>query len=200
MMLIIVREDVVKEQLRIISGLAYNTKDGIDFVGGKKMNTRNGIRRMRLQREAEGYLELGMSQHALSSLGRIGDPTNLDSSALYLWGEALRSLERYEEAIIPLRRAAQSDPENINIRLALGWCFKRVGRIDLAIEALEQALAAEPNEPLLRYNLACYFSLAGNKNRVHLRYLSQALAIAPGYRSLIDAETDFDPSATIPIF
>jgi Flp pilus assembly protein TadD len=173
--------------------------DGHYFVGGKKMNVRSGIRRMRLQREAEGYLELGMSQHALSSLGRIGDLTSLDPSALYLWGEALRSLERYDEAITPLRRAAQSDPENINIYLALGWCYKRVGHVDLAIEALERALAAEPNEPLLRYNLACYFSLAGNKNRA-LRYLSQALAIAPGYRSLIDAETDFDPIRRDPDF
>lgn len=160
-------------------------------VGSKKMNARKGIRRLRLQREAEGYLELGMPQHALSSLARIGDPSSLDSSALYLWGEALRSLERYEEAIIPLQRAAESAPENINIRLALGWCFKRVGRIHKAIETLEQALASEPNEPLLRYNLACYFSLAGNKNRA-IRYLSQALGLAPGYRSLIDSESDFD--------
>jgi Flp pilus assembly protein TadD len=155
------------------------------------MNARNSIRRSRLQREAEGYLELGMSQHALSSLSRIGDPASLDPSSLYLWGEALRSQERYEEAIIPLQRAAVSAPKNINIHLALGWCFKRIGRIHLAIEALEQALAAEPNEPLLRYNLACYFSLAGNKNRA-IRFLSQALSVAPGYRSLIDAESDFD--------
>ncbi len=161
------------------------------YVGSKMMNVRKGIRRLRLQREAEGYLELGMSQHALTSLARIGDPASLDSSALYLWGEALRSLERYEEAIAPLQRAADSAPENINIRLALGWCFKRMGRINLAIEALEQALAAEPNEPLLRYNLACYFSLAGKKSR-GIRFLSQALTLAPGYRSLVDAESDFD--------
>lgn len=163
------------------------------------MHARKGVRRLRLQREAEGYLELGMSQHALMSLARIGDPSSFDSSTLYLWGEALRSEERYEEAIIPLQRAAESAPENINIRLALGWCFKRVGRIHLAIEALEQALAAEPNEPLLRYNLACYFSLAGNKSRA-IRFLSQTLAVAPGYRSLIDNETDFDPLRHDPEF
>jgi Flp pilus assembly protein TadD len=174
-------------------------KEGQKIVGSTTMNARKGIRRLRLQREAEGYLELGMSQHALMTLARIGDPSCLDSSALYLWGEALRSQERYEEAIIPLQRAAESAPENINIRLALGWCFKRVGRIHQAIEALEQALAAEPNEPLLRYNLACYFSLAGNKNRA-MRFLSQALSLAPGYRSLIDAESDFDSLRDDPDF
>jgi Flp pilus assembly protein TadD len=168
-------------------------------VGGYTMHARKGVRRLRLQREAEGYLELGMSQHALRSLERIGDPSSFDSSTLYLWGEALRSEDRYEEAIIPLQRAAESAPENINIRLALGWCFKRVGRIHLAIEALEQALAAEPNEPLLRYNLACYCSLAGNKSRA-IRFLSQTLTVAPGYRSLIDNETDFDPLRHDPEF
>jgi Flp pilus assembly protein TadD len=163
------------------------------------MNARKGIRRLKLQREAEGYLELGMAQHALTSLARIGDPGSLDSSALYLWGEALRSMERYEEAIIPLQRAAEAAPENINVRLALGWCYKRVGRINSAIEALEHALATEPNEPLLRYNLACYFSLAGNKSRA-IRFLSQTLAVAPGYRSLIDSESDFDPVRHDPEF
>jgi Flp pilus assembly protein TadD len=163
------------------------------------MNAGNGIRRMKLQREAEGYLELGMSQHALSSLARLGDPTSFDSTTLYLWGEALRSMKRYEEAIIPLQHAAESSPENINIRLALGWCFKRVGKLHSAIEALEQALATEPNEPLLRYNLACYFSLAGNKSRA-IRYLSQTLAVAPGYRRLIDNEPDFDPIRREPDF
>jgi tetratricopeptide (TPR) repeat protein len=64
---------------------------------------------------------------------------------------------------------------------------------------LEKALALEPNEPLLRYNLACYFSLSGKKKHA-LRYLSQALAIAPGYRGLIDAETDFDPLRDDPDF
>jgi Flp pilus assembly protein TadD len=155
------------------------------------MNERKSIRRAKLRREAEGYLELGMSQHALSSLSRIGDPAQLDSSSLYLWGEALRSQERYEEAIPPLQRAAEFAPENINIHLALGWCFKRVGRLEMAIAALQQALESEPNEPLLRYNLACYFSLAGNKKRA-MQFLSQALEAAPGYRSLIDSESDFD--------
>ena len=162
------------------------------------MNPRKGARPLRLQREAEGYLELGMA--AIGCRVWRGSGTfSLDSSALYLWGESLRSLERYEEAIVPLLRAAESAPKTSISILRLGWCFKRVGRINKAIEALEQALATEPNEPLLRYNLACYFSLAGNKARA-IRFLSQALAFAPGYRSLIDAETDFDALRDDPEF
>jgi Flp pilus assembly protein TadD len=159
----------------------------------------NQIRRDKLQREAEGYLVLGMAQQALAVLLRIGDPTTLDPHALYLWGESLRILKCYEEALVPLRRAAEVLPENLQIHLALGWCYKRTGKIHRAVEALERVLASEPNEPLIRYNLACYCSLMGQKHRA-LRYLAQALKLAPGYRHLIDQESDFDPLRQDPDF
>jgi Flp pilus assembly protein TadD len=155
------------------------------------VSAQNRIRRDKLHREAEGYLELGMAEQALATLSRIDDPTTLDANALYLWGESLRALERYEEALIPLRRAAEASPQNLQIRLALGWCYKRTGKLPLAIKALEEALASEPDEPLLRYNLACYCSLSGQKRQA-LRHLSQALTLSPDYRHLIEEETDFD--------
>jgi Flp pilus assembly protein TadD len=157
------------------------------------------ICREKIRREAEGYLELGMSEHALKTLGRLGDPVTFDAQALYLWGESLRSLERYFEALAPLQRAAKAAPDDIRIRVALGWCYKRTGQLDSAIDALEQALLIEPEQALLRYNLACYLSLSGQKRRA-LRYLSQALSLDPGYHKLIDTESDFDPLRADPQF
>ncbi len=46
------------------------------------------------------------------------------------------------------------------IAFALGWCYKRLARLDLAIHSLEQALVDDPECALLHYNLACYSSLA----------------------------------------
>ncbi len=163
------------------------------------VNARNYIRRGKLENEAAGYLELGMAQQAISTLSRLGDQSALDANGLFILGESLRSLKRFEEAIKPLRLAAEMATNNIQVLLALGWCYKRTGRLDLAINTLEQALAIEPGEPLLRYNLACYFSLAGNKNRA-LRYLSQTLSAAPDYRRLIDDEPDFNPIRQDPDF
>lgn len=163
------------------------------------MSTRLRIRRTKIQREAEGYLELGMPTNALQTLGRLGDPAAFTSEALYLWGESLRALERYFEALMPLERAAKTAPDDIRIRIALGWCYKRTGRLDLAIDALEQALLVDPEEALLRYNLACYLSLVGRK-RLALRYLSQALAADPAYLALVEGEADFDPLRNDPEF
>jgi tetratricopeptide (TPR) repeat protein len=159
----------------------------------------NRIRRTKIQREAEGYLELGMPQHALDALAGLGDPAAFDPHTLYLWGEALRATERYPEAIVPLGQAAEAVPENVDVWFALGWCYKRTGRVDLAIDSLEKALAIAPNEALVHFNLACYWSLAGNHPRA-LEYLSRALTIDPHYRQLIDDEPDFDPLRCDPEF
>jgi tetratricopeptide (TPR) repeat protein len=162
------------------------------------MTPRNRIRRQKIQTEAEGYLELGMPRQALETLARLDNPIN-DSHALYLWGEGLRAMRRYAEALMPLRQAAEASPENVHVWFALGWCYKRTGRIDLAIDSLERALALDPAEALTHYNLACYWSLAGNKFRA-LKYLSRALAIDPDFCQLIDDEPDFDSIRTDPGF
>lgn len=163
------------------------------------MSARDQVRQAKIRREAEGYLELGMPQHALDVLGRLGDPTALDGHALYLWGEALRTMHRYQEALLPLTRAARATPENVHIWFALGWCYKRTGQLKLAIRSLERVLAAEPGEALAYYNLGCYWSLAGDVQRA-VDYLARALAIDPDYRRLVEGEPDFDPIRSDPGF
>jgi Flp pilus assembly protein TadD len=157
------------------------------------------IRRMKFQHQAEGYLELGLPQQALDVLARLDTTRGSDTRTLSLQGEALRSLERYADAIAPLCKVAEMEPENVQVLLALGWCHKRCGRIDLAIEALDAALAADGDEPLIRYNLACYHSVAGDKPGA-LRFLEQALSLDPNYGLLINHEPDFDALRNDPEF
>jgi tetratricopeptide (TPR) repeat protein len=163
------------------------------------MRLTHGVRAARIRREAEGYLELGLPQHALQALGRLGNPAGFGVEALYLWGEGLRAMRRHFEALLPLERAARLAPDDIRIRLALGWCYKRTGRLDLAIDSLERALLSRPREALLHYNLACYLSLAGRKRRA-LGRLSQAMALDPLYRKMAEEEADFEPIRSDPEF
>ncbi len=163
------------------------------------MSCHDRIRRQQLIEQAEGYLELGMPAHALDVLARLGGAESLTDYALYLQGECLRSLDRFDEAIGPLERAAQGDPEGIHIWLAIGWCRKRTGRLDLAIEALEEALSVDPSDALIHYNLACYWSLANNKRKA-LAHLSRAFDLKEEYRALVASESDFDPIRSEPAF
>jgi tetratricopeptide (TPR) repeat protein len=183
-------------------------------LGDAAVLTSQRIRLQQILREAEGYLELAMLFSddfdtsvarrlaiplALATLDRMGEAGSMRSHALYLKGESLRALERYQEAIAPLKAAADLDPGNIHVWLALGWCYKRCGHLDLAIDALDRALEAGDGNGIVFYNLACYWSLAHNKDRA-LECLSQAFAINPDYRDMVDREPDFNPLRTDPDF
>lgn len=140
-----------------------------------------------------------MARQALDALAALEGSAARDGGALYLRGEALRSLERHREAIEALEEAAEFLPDNIHLWLALGWCYKRTGKLRQAIAALESALAVEPGEAILYYNLACYWSLAGDKEQA-LEYLGQALELDGGYRDLVHGEPDFDALRDDPDF
>lgn len=162
----------------------------------------SGLHRIRLQRtlrEAEGYLELDMPQAALQVLSRIESPGTFRGHFAYLQGEAYRSLDRFSESIDWLRKASDFSPSNTHVWLALGWCHKRTGRLDLAIEDLEHALEADASQAIIHYNLACYWSLAGNKKQ-SLGYLARAIRMDANYRDLAADEHDFDSLREDPEF
>jgi tetratricopeptide (TPR) repeat protein len=167
--------------------------------GAVAVTVSNRIRLQKILREAQGYLELGLPQQALAALDRIQDAGTFRAHVLYLRGEALRSMQQYAQAIEPLEQAGDLAPSNFHIWLALGWCYKRVGRIDLAVAALKRAEEVAPNEALIQYNLACYYSLAENKQPA-LYHLRRALRLEPGFAELTARESDFDPIRADPDF
>jgi len=153
----------------------------------------------RVRHEAEGYLELGMPEHALRGLEKHDDVIHHDARGCYLLGECLRELRHYQAAIAPLRRSLQLIADDIHAWMALAWCYKRVGQVEYAIDALERALEVEPGNAILHYNLACYWSLANNP-RMALRYLGSALDIDGNFRDFVHDEPDFDPLRHDPVF
>lgn len=173
------------------------------------------IRQNQVMREAEGYLELAMvladrwplsaetrnplAKRALQLLSGLRSVTARRAHWYFLKGQAYRTLERYHDAIKPLEKAADLDSGSISTWLALGWCHKRCGRLDKAIEALEAALEVSDGEAIVHYNLACYWSLADNV-KLAVMYLSRALDIDPEYRDLIPGERDFDRIRHLPEF
>ena len=149
--------------------------------------------------EAEGYLMLNLPALALEILEKRTDWATMQFEASYLTGEALRSLERYREALKPLEVAARLRPADAGVAIALGWCYKRTHRLAQAIDALERAARLNQEDPLLHYNLACYWSLAGNVVKA-LDELAFSLDLDPSLRSLIADESDFDKLRGNPAF
>ncbi len=175
----------------------------------------NRIQRKQVLREAEGYLDLvmalsdrwpltddvriAMAQRAITTLDRLDHYGPRQAHQLYLRGQAYRVLEDYPQAIKALEESAAIDSDCLHTWLALGWCHKRVNRLDFAIQSLEEALAVDPTEAIIHYNLACYWSLAKNV-KLAVEYLGEAFAIDSNYRDLVPLEPDFDPIRSDPEF
>ena len=164
-------------------------------------------RRQRI-RTAEGALELlssfpegwqpqrdhrdRLAHNALNVLHGLRTTERTRGHVEYLRGELYRVMECYQDAVLPLQRASLHDPENLRPYLALGWCYKRIGRFDLAIQALEDAMEFAAEDAIVHYNLACYHSLSGKKS-LAIQFLSQAIELDPSYREMVASERDFDP-------
>jgi len=141
--------------------------------------------------EAEGYLMLDLPARALEILEGRSDWATMQFEASLLLGEALRVLGRHRDALKPLEVAAALRPGDAAVAIARGWCYKRTHRLAQAIDALDRALRHDPDQALLRYNLSCYWSLAGNPAR-SLDELAAALGLDPDLRARIADEPDFD--------
>lgn len=163
------------------------------------MSENSPIRIHRMLDEAEGYLMLELPEYALRILESRDEWPRMTFEASYLKGETLRSLERYREALAELEVAAALRPEDVGVALAQGWCYKRTNRLAEAVDALERAARHEPDNALVHYNLACYWSLAANPSRA-LSELATALKLDPDLRELIAEESDFDPLRGVSAF
>lgn len=165
-------------------------------------------------RRAAGYVELGelsvedgeaspagckLLQRALAEVRLLPEPERSEPLPSLLEGEALRALGEWQAAIPALGRATGGGRGRLEAWLGLGWCWKRLERLDAAIDALRAGLAAFPDEPVLLYNLACYNSLAGDVPAA-VEHLTKAIALDPRFRDLTGREHDFDPIRSDPRF
>lgn len=156
------------------------------------------IRERRLD-AARGYLLLDMSAAALTELQRIEDPGPQVFECHLLKGDALRHLGRNEEALAEFQAAHQLHPSDLDVLMGLAWCFKRTSQLPRAIETMHSAHESHSEEPIVLYNLSCYYALAGEREQA-LSWLGRALRMRRELMALVPTETDFDPIREDPEF
>lgn len=150
--------------------------------------------------EAEGYLLLDMPGHALAALHEVSEEEEATASEVnFLRGDALRHLGKHEHALLEFDKAYARNPDDVSLLMAMAWCYKRTDRLMQAIDSMEHAYRISPKAPVVLYNLACYWTLAGNKTQA-LSWLGRALRMDDSFRKLIPEEHDFDPIRQDPDF
>jgi Flp pilus assembly protein TadD len=156
-------------------------------------------RRERLLEAARGYLTLEMPDHALRELRRLDSSDDVLFDVCQLKGESLRQKNEHDEALSVFSRALEERPDDLTTLMGMAWCYKRTDQLPNAISTMEQAYQSNPKEPIVLYNLSCYFCLAGDKAQA-LSWLGRALRLEPTLRELISDECDFDPLRNDPDF
>ena len=179
----------------------------------RELNSRRKVRRC--LRHAEGYLELAslfddsfsleqpqrtvLADQCISTLDQIHKPGRYAAQVIYLRGQAHRLAERYRMAINDLKVAWRLVPGNVHTSLALGWCYKRLGQIEEAVQALQDALNEDDDVGILHYNLACYLTLA-HRFPDAITHLARAIEIEEGFWLRAADESDFDAIRQYPGF
>lgn len=80
-------------------------------------------------------------------------------------------------------------PDDLRALVALGQAYSRLGRHRQGLEVDRRLVAAQPHEPVFRYNLACSLTLTGDLDGACAELLA---AIDQGYRDFAHMEADAD--------
>lgn len=148
---------------------------------------------------AQGYLMLDLPDRALRELDEIVHTDKATCECHLLRGEALRAKSDHHAALDAFRKALEVRPDNLSALMGMAWCFKRIDRLDQSIEAMQRAYESHKEVPVVLYNLACYYSLAGEKEPA-LSWLGRALRMDRSFTKLVPKETDFDSLRDDPDF
>lgn len=149
------------------------------------------IQKQRAIEAAEGYLMLDLPDAALRRLGLFANADTTPPRVQQLRGEVFRAKQDYERALLHFLHVPEEGEHRLDLLMAKAWCYKRVGRLDKAIESMRAAYHTSPKVPVVLYNLACYFALAGEKDEA-LSWLGRAFRLDSSLRKLVPTESDFD--------
>ncbi len=155
--------------------------------------------RMRRLDAAEGYLLLNMADHAFAELRSIPDPGEAQYEYHRLLGECFRARHEWAAALAEFEHCHTLQPKDLDIFMAMAWCYKRLDRLPDAIDIMLEAYEGHREVPVVLYNLSCYYSLAGNKSQA-LSWLGRALRMERKLLQLIPDESDFAPLRNDPEF
>ena len=170
-----------------------------ELDGGSRNATATRAQIQRRIEAARGYLALEMFDHALGELDVIRQQSQYRFERYRLRGEALRGLNRWNDAVVAYMQALAERPQALPLLLAIAECYRRLGRLDRAMMALEEAYRIGPDEPAILYEMARLYLLSGNLP-CGLPWLARAVQSCPDLAGLAEGDVDFTTIHDLPWF
>jgi tetratricopeptide (TPR) repeat protein len=147
-----------------------------------------------LVNEMQGYLILDMYDQVIERADILIRNNAQVTQALLHKSEALKAKNQFLEAVPVYEKLlwSRSDTEAEKIALlGLGWCYKRMNRLDKAISCLEELAKKQPEEAIAYFNLSCYYSL-DRRREASLVHLKKAVDMDKHYKELARQDQDYD--------
>src|SRR3954451_9959063 len=113
---------------------------------------------------AIGYTELGMFEDANAELENV-DPFNRTTpEVLSIRAAIYHGTKKWDLLEVVARQLTRLEPENVQWVVSLAYATRRAVSIESAREILLAAEAHFPKEPVIPFNLACYYCQLGKQN------------------------------------
>jgi hypothetical protein len=117
-------------------------------------------------------------QDALRHFTRAGQLAPNDAANLINLGEINRMIGRWKEAVEAYKRAAELQPENPMVHVAMGMAYAEGRQLTACRPCFERALAIAPNDAMLHKQLAAMLDRIGLKGEA-IKCVRGAVALDP---------------------
>ena len=94
-------------------------------------------------------------------------------------GNALMDSGRFGEAIDAYQNALKRDPNNVNVRVDRGTCYRRVGKPGAAAEEFRKGIEINPNHPNAHRNLGVVLAFDLGKREEAIQEFETYLRLMP---------------------
>jgi tetratricopeptide (TPR) repeat protein len=141
---------------------------------------------------ATGFVELQMFDDANEELEKIDAFNRAAPEVLAVRLAIYHGLRKWELMQQIAKRLHEFQPDNVEWTISLAYATRRADSIEAAKELLLNAEPKFPNEPAIKYNLACYCCQTGDIQNAK-NYLKKAFEGDPNCRMTALEDEDLKP-------
>jgi len=138
---------------------------------------------------AQGYLELGMAEEALTELSGLAALESRDPDIVELRLHVLMQVKRWPEALATAEDLLRIQPGAVPAYIHGAFALHELKRTAEARDLLLKGPEELRSDPTFHYNIGCYEAVLGNREAA-LQSLEQSFALDGAYRDFARCDPD----------